>query len=132
MAITHTYDPDLNRLIMKASGTLDVPQLEVYLAEVLANEDIREGFVELVDLSAVEDFAMKFSETGVFEPIWRKYVAKGVARTVVLATSDASFGLFRMLITSLIAAMGTEDIPFYVFRDRESAMNALEGNVATS
>ena len=130
MAISHTYDPDLNRLTMRASGTLTVPQLEVYLAEVLSNPDIREGFVELVDLSDVDDLAMKFAETSVFEPIWRKYVDKGVARTVVLAPTDSTFGLFRMLITSLVAAMGTEDIPFYVYRDCETAMRALEGDIA--
>ena len=132
MAVTHTYEPDTNRIIMQASGTLTVPQLEVYLAEVLGNEDIRDGFVELVDLTEVEDLAFKFSETAVFEPIWRQYVAKGVKRTIVLAPTDVAFGIFRMLITSLTAATGEEEIPFYVFRDREAAMNALEHGVTPS
>lgn len=94
--VAYVYDAKQNLVRARAEGVLRVSELLDYVRQVVEDETIRPGFVEVVDFEPVKDMTITYSEMAPFPQIWKRYLAKGVRATILYAPSDVAFGVCRI------------------------------------
>ncbi|MCP4900681.1 MAG: hypothetical protein GY906_27270 [bacterium] len=125
MPLSFSYDRERMVLSTKADGIVTLEEMLDYLHVVIADEHIKPGFVELVDFSAIEDFVVSFNDTRPFEDLWKSYVEKGCAATIVYAPGDLSFGVVRMVQTVIQTSGHGDQGVFVVVRTQVEVAEKL-------
>lgn len=106
MTIKAEYDPGTNIFSVQASGKLTSTEIRNHLQDMLANTSCLPGFIELVNLDDVEDFALLFSDLDL-EPIneaCEKLLAKGHRAVLVRTYNEKSRRLAEMILPVFRAA----------------------------
>lgn len=60
MAIHYSYSSIENTIIVEAQGVLTIEEIESYVNEVIKDENIQDGFIEVFNLKDVQDFDFTF------------------------------------------------------------------------
>ena len=125
MPFAYQYDAGSNVVRARLSGEINMAELVSYLSQVLGDEDIRSGFIEVVDFECVEDLTIRYSSVGPLRGIWKQYLQKGCTATIAYAPTDISYGTCRMMQT--IIGFDVEDITenFVVVRTKEEIEEKL-------
>ena len=97
MPISYCFDKSTAILQSKFSGIIVFSELVEYLNSVVADQTIGSQFVELVDMQGAVDLQVYFSELHPLGALWQRYIDKGCLATVLVAPTDLSFGIARMI-----------------------------------
>ena len=100
MPIRYDYDQSQNIVKTYPYGELKTLEIADYFKEMIKDDEIRIGFIELVNFKNVENFRFSYDEA---ENILKAYNAlndeKNVRATVFIAEKDMHYGMSRMLQT---------------------------------
>ena len=100
MPLRYKYDQDQNIVNTYAYGELSTLEIADYFIEMIKDDDIRMGFIELVHFEDVENFLISYNEA---ENILKAYNAlneeKNVRATIFVTERDLHYGMARMLQT---------------------------------
>ena len=100
MPIRYEYDQDQNIVNTHPYDELSTLEIADYFIEMIKDEEIRMGFIELVNFKNVENFLISFNEAG---KIIKAYNAlnevKNIRATIFITERDMHYGMARMLQT---------------------------------
>lgn len=119
MPIDYKYDFDSNTVRMRAVGEISTADIIAYVSDVLADEGVQPGFIELVNMESVKDLTVNYISVSPLKDMWTRYLNKGCIATIVYAPSDIGYGTCRMI--QAVVGFGEEDIGdrFVVVRTQE-------------
>lgn len=118
MPIPHHYDTEQNLITATPRGTVTARDFSAYVKAILADESIRAGFVEIIDLEQTEDVVASFRELFEFRELWERYLAKGCRATLIHAPTPLSYGVFRMFRSAISPDVYSRG-SFEILRTRE-------------
>lgn len=100
MPLRYEYDQDQNIVNTYPYGELTTLEIADYFKEMIKDDGIRIGFIEVVNFKDVENFRFSYDEAA---SILRAYNAlndeKNVRATIFIAEIDMHYGMSRMLQT---------------------------------
>lgn len=126
MPVSYTYDRDKKIIDTDAHGVVTVNEIVQYLNSLLADDQIVYGSREIFSLEHATDLVMKYSEVGVFQDLWAKYKKRIGQRVLVVAPTDVSYGLFRMLSTVVALSDKEAADAFVILRSRSELSDYLK------
>lgn len=102
MPLSYRYDSSINAAVTTVTGTLLEEEVLAHLRKLRDDHDIPCGFIEIVDFSATEDFAIKVSGAGRISFLVPELQdRKNYRGTVFFAPSEKAFGIARVFQTML-------------------------------
>ena len=120
MPIKYDYDADSNVIHCRPYGKLTVSEVDEYFQELVKNEQIQNGFLEIVHLKEVEDFLCASSEAQKMVESFRKIKdTKDINGTVFIGESDFHYGIARMF--QLFNEVQSSEYSFIVVRSEKRA-----------
>ena len=100
MPVRYEYDQDQNIVNTYPYGELCTLEIADYFKEMIEDDEIRIGFIEVVHFKDVENFRFSYNEA---EYILKTYNSlndeKNVRATIFIAEQDMHYGMSRMLQT---------------------------------
>ena len=100
MPVRYEYDQDQNIVNTYPYGELTTLEIADYFKEMIKDDEIRMGFIEVVHFKNVENFRFSYNEA---EYILKAYNSlndeKNVKATIFIAEKDMHYGMSRMLQT---------------------------------
>ena len=134
MPVPYTYDDTRNTVDCRPHGVVVISEVVAFFDAVLADEDVREGAIEVVYISGVDDFQFSSAEAHVIpKKILEIRQRKGLQATVIIAEGDLHFGVARMI--QILHELADENYPAKIIRsevqleDTLSALSRLEQQV---
>lgn len=126
MPYSYQYNAETNIIDSCWTGIFSVKDIHEYLTAVLADDRIQPDFIEIVNIEAVENLIVRYSETAPFEDIWKRFHDKGCTATIIYAPTDKSYGTFRMLKS--VVESRNENLPqdFIVVRTKEEIAKQIK------
>jgi len=102
MPVEYRYDSTLKAVVTKVTGTMEEGEVLTHLRKLRDDTSIPNGFVEVVDFSAADDFAVKVSGAGrISFLIPELQDRKDYRGTMFFAPGDLAFGIARVFQTML-------------------------------
>ena len=124
MPVRYEYDQDQNIVNTYPYGELSTLEIADYFIEMIKDDEIRVGFIELVNFGNVENFLISYNEA---ESILKAYNElndeKNVKATIFIAERDMHYGMSRMLQT--LHEMNNSADNMYVVRTEEGAKQVI-------
>lgn len=119
MPVTYTYDQEKKIIDTNAHDIVTVNEIVEYLNSILSDDEIVYGSIEIFSLENATDLIMSYSEMGVFKDIWAKYKKRIGQAVLIVAPSEVSYGLFRMLSTAVALSDEEASEAFVLVRSRD-------------
>ena len=117
MPVRYTFEAATRTVETTCSGILTMGEIVRYFEELAADDAVASGVIEVVDLTGVDDFVLSSSEASrIPEAYKRVQAAKSIEATFLLGTTDANFGVGRMIQSYFHSRF--PDHPFQVVRSR--------------
>ena len=124
LAVSFTYEDENNLLWIRMSGVVTPDVADEYTEFMEANDDVRPGYIEVVDFTDATDFELSYQSirrvTDVLSELKDK---RGYSGTVMIAPNDFSFGIGRM-VSAISEAAKIADMR--VVRDKSQVYRAIE------
>ncbi len=100
MPVKYEYDQNSNIVHTRPYGELSTSEMKVYFKELINDDEIKTGFVEVVHFENVENFLFSSNEaSSIFELYNKLKENKRLRATVYIGERDIHFGVARMLET---------------------------------
>jgi hypothetical protein len=125
MPIDTAHDARTNQIRTRVSGSLGAAEFLAYCERVLADPAVRPGFLEVLDVDPAAVFHLASGELLPFRMLWRRYLEKGLAGTLVHAPSDHGYGVFRMFAAMIGAEAFDPRVRFEVHREAAAVERRL-------
>ena len=120
--VKYNYDPQKNIVTVYPNEALSVFDISEYVQQILADSNIKTGFIDLVDFQEVNDFQFTYKEALNFPAIFNDLInKKGYKGTIILTGSNLQFGVARMW--SMIM---DEHLNVHVVRSAEEAEKSID------
>ncbi|MEQ9400209.1 MAG: hypothetical protein RJQ04_13690 [Longimicrobiales bacterium] len=117
MPARYTFDPVTRTVEITCSGILTLGEIVQYFEDLAADDAVTAGVIEVVDLTGVDDFAVSSSEASGIPGAFNQVQAeKSIEATFLLGSSDANFGVGRMIQSYFHSRL--PDHPIEVVRSR--------------
>ena len=124
MPLKYKYDQDQNIVNTYPYGELSILKIASYFEEMIKDDEIRFGFIEVVNFKNVENFSFSYNEA---ESILKAYNAlndeKNVRATIFIAEKDMHYGMARMLQT--LHEINNSGDNMFVVRTEEEAKKLI-------
>ena len=121
MPLKHSYLPEENIIKVEALGELTISEIETYLNAVFNNDEIKNGYIEMLNLQGVVDFNFSFQCGRKVHKLYLKlFQKKQFGGAVHLAPNHLQFGISHILTAIL---EGIADV--YTVREKADLENAL-------
>jgi hypothetical protein len=124
MPLRYEYDQDQNIVNTYPYDELSTLEIADYFIEMIKDDEIRMGFIELVNFENVENFLISYNEA---EKIIKAYNAlnelKNIRATIFIAERDLHYGMARMLQT--LHEMNNSGDNMFVVRTEERAKQVI-------
>ena len=128
MPVTYQLDPVRKIIDTDAHGVVNVAEIVHYLETLLADDRIEYGSTEIFSLENATDLMMNYSDVQVFKAIWARYKEKIGQQVLVIAPTPLSYGIFRMLATSVAASDKSAESAFKILKSREETEAYLQNH----
>lgn len=125
MSVEYAHDARENLVHARVSGSLGAADFLAYCERVLADPVVRPGFLEVVSVDPAAVFHLASGELLPFRMLWRRYLEKGLAGTLVHAPSDHGYGVFRMFAAMIGAEAFDPRVRFEVHREAAAVERRL-------
>ena len=125
MAINFKYDNDTNTLYLKVTGILKSSEIINYFNNLLNENFLTKGFVEVVDLNETTDFVLRYSDLSLIEELTKRLNNIGQKATLMCGYNDVNKGISSMMMPLYCRA----DFEFVICNseyDLKRYMTALE------
>ena len=100
MPVEYRYDSDLRAVVTMVTGTLEEDQVLTHLRKLRDDETVPPGFVEIVDFSLADDFAIRVTGAGRIAFLLPELQERKDYRgTKFFAPSDLAYGIARVFQT---------------------------------
>jgi len=135
MGITYRYNAVDNIVETVGKGTLTFNEIVTYLHAVIQDKTIKPGFIELLNLEAIDNFIVEYRQLRPFIVLWQQYLEKGSFGTIIYAPNDVSYGICRMVQTFIDTSPGNQTEDFFVVRtkqERDKELRQLQERNANS
>ena len=119
MAITYAYAQSENLVLTEAKGVISIQEMSIYADNVFKDQNIKTGFIEVVDLSGATDLQVSYISAQQLTKSWDKWQQKSHKGSIIYAPTDLAFGIVRMMQTLIEIEPGSEAIPHIVTRNRD-------------
>jgi hypothetical protein len=120
--VEYNYDPQKNIITVYPNEALSVLDISEYAQKILADSNIKTGFIDLVDFQEINDFQFTYKEATNFPAIFTDLINKKDHKgTIILTKSNLQFGIARMW--SMIM---DEYLDVHVARSVEEAEKSIE------
>lgn len=120
--VEYNYDPQKNIVTVYPNEALSVLDISEYVQKILADSNIKAGFIDLVDFQEIDDFQFTYKEATNFPVIFTDLINKKDHKgTIILTKSNLQFGIARMW--SMIM---DEYLDVHVARSVEEAEKSIE------
>jgi hypothetical protein len=120
--VEYNYDPQKNIVTVYPNEALSVLDISEYAQKILADSNIKTGFIDLVDFQEVFDFQFTYKEATTFPAIFTDLINKKDHKgTIILTKSNLQFGIARMWSTIM-----DEYLDVHVARSVEEAEKSIE------
>jgi hypothetical protein len=106
MQIQFRFDPDLKILFAKGSGIISLDDLLEYGKKVLEIPGDLTGAIEYVDFSETKDIAVSYQSAQHMLDVYKQWMSKGIAGSVLYAPTDVCYGMARMIGAVLSSVSG--------------------------
>lgn len=114
MPVEYSYDSALKSVVTTVTGTLEEDEVLTHLRKLRDDEAVPPGFVEIVDFSSADDFAIRVSGAGRIAFLLPELQERKDYRgTKFFAPSDLAYGIARVFQT----LMEQLDIETEIYRD---------------
>ena len=124
MPVRYEYDQDQSIVNTYPYGELSTLEIADYFKEMIRDDEIRIGFIEVVHFKDVENFRFSYNEA---EYILKAYNAlndeKNVRATIFIAERDMHYGMARMLQT--LHEMNNSGDNMFVVRTEEGVKQVI-------
>lgn len=118
MAIAYTFDQSENLVFAEAQGAISIQELINYKEIVLNDYNIKNGFIEIVDLSKVTDLEITYSSAEKLTRNWDKWKQKSHIGSIMYAPTDLTYGILRMMQNLINTEPGSEGTPHLVTKNK--------------
>ena len=123
MPLTYRYDAALQAVRTTVTGVLEEDEVLTHLRKIRDDRNLPSGFIEIVDFSAAEDFAIRVSGAGrIAFLIPELQERKRYGGTKFFAPNDLAFGIARIFQT----LMEQLDIDTRIYRDMGELETAVK------
>ena len=119
MAITYTYDQSENLVLVKAVGVISLQKLTQFADEVSRDMNIKDGFIEIIDLSKCTDIQVSYDTSAKLTKDWGKWEHKSHKGSIMYAPTDHAYGIIRMLQTLTDMEPGSKAVSHLVTRNKD-------------
>ena len=116
--------PDKNLIVYRPVGIISATDIIDYIQNVIKDKDFKEGLIEYIDLSGVEDWKLDHQEVEkvTYVDSDGQGTVKKINKCAIFAPSDIAFGMARMYQN--FADKYNSNI--YISRKREDALGYLK------
>lgn len=125
MPVRYEYDQERNIVNTYPYGELTTLEIADYFKEMIKDDEIRMGFIEVVHFKNVENFRFSYNEA---EYILTAYNSlnneKNVRATIFIAERDMHYGMARMLQT--LYEMNNSEDNMFVVRTEEGIKQVID------
>ena len=122
MPLKYTYNEEENMVKVEATGKLAIAEIESYAMGLLASPDIKQGFIEILNLRGVRDFDFTFDSGRRLSQIYYKlFKEKKFKGSIHLSPDDMQYG-----ISNLMSAILENVSIVYTVREKEEISLALD------
>jgi hypothetical protein len=123
MPIDYHYDHDLKAVICEPTGRIEKDDIINYFSRLLTDKSVPSGFIEIVDLSGVEEFAISYQDAPEMAAKIGSLVAiKGYKYSYLFAPNDAAY----KFISPFPKLAEDRGLKIEIFRDWEEMMASIQ------
>jgi hypothetical protein len=119
MAITYTYDQSENLVLVKGVGVISIQELSQFADKVSGDMNIKDGFIEIIDLSECTDLQVSYDNSPKLTKDWDKWKHKSHKGSIMYAPTDHIYGITRMLQTLTVMKSSSKAAPHLVARNKD-------------
>ena len=109
MAIRYHFEPEWKIFCAKGAGIVSLDDLLEYGRQVYEMPDDLAGTIEYVDLSEATDIAVSYQSAQQMLDMYKGWMARGIAGSVLYAPSDLCYGLARMISAVISSISGIKE-----------------------
>ncbi len=125
MPIKYKYDPKLNVVYSFPYGKVSDLDISDYFNELINNDEINTGFIEVAYFKNIEDFLFSSDKaSNILEKYMELRKAKNLNTTLLVGESDLHFGFARMF--EIFHGMVNPEGTFFVVRSEEEADDIIK------
>ncbi len=121
MPINFKYDNDTNTLYLKVTGILKSSEIIDYFNNLLNENFLKKGFVEVVDLNETTDFVLRYSDLSIIEELTKKLNNIGQKATLMCGYNNVSKGISSMMLPLYQSA----DFNFFICNSEDDLKNFM-------
>ena len=122
MPLDYRYDSALKAVLTTVTGTLEEDAVLTHLRKLRDDQAIPSGFIEVVDFSSAEDFAIRVSGAGrIAFLVPELQERKDYQGTTFFAPTDLAYGIARVFQT-LLEQLGIEAEIYREWGELEAAV----------
>ena len=121
MPINFKYDNDTNTLYLKVTGILKSSEIIDYFNNLLNENLLTKGFVEVVDLNETTDFVLRYSDLSTIEALTKKLNNIGQKATLMCGYNKVSKGISSMMLPLYQSA----DFNFFICNSEDDLKNFM-------
>jgi hypothetical protein len=123
MPVQYRYDPALKAVLTTVTGTMGEDEVLTHLRKLRDDDSVPKGFVEVVDFSSAEDFAVTVSGAGRISFLVPELQdRKDYKGTIFFAPGDRAFGIARVFQT-MLEQLGIETQIYREWHELETAVD---------
>ena len=125
MALKYKYSPRLNIVNARPYGEHSSLDVFNYFNELINSEEIKHGFISVVDFENVDHFLFDTDEGGEIAQMHTELQAKkNIRATVFIAKNDLNYGIARMM--QILHDLNDPAYDVFVVSNQEEANNILK------
>jgi hypothetical protein len=126
MPINYHYDPDLKAVISEPTGRIEKDDIINYFSKLLSDKSVPQGFIEIVDLSGIEEFAVSYQDAPeMAAAIGYLVTVKGYKYSYLYAPDEDAY----KFISPFPKFMEERGLKIEIFRDWEEMVSSIQRRV---
>jgi len=124
MPVPYTYDSARNTIDCRPHGVVVISEVVAFFDAVLADDEVREGAIEVVYIDGVDDFQFSSAEAAVIpKKILELRAQRGLRATMFIAHGVLHYGIARMI--QILHELADEDYPTRIVRSESQMAKTL-------
>ena len=123
MPIDYHYDHDLKAVICEPTGRIIKDDIINYFSRLLSDDSVPYGFIEIVDFSGVEEFAVSYQDAPeIAYKIGPLVAVKGYRYSYLFAPNDT----VSLFISPFQRLVGNRGLKIETFRDWDEMVSSIQ------
>ena len=126
MKIEYEYSEEDNLVFVNPVGIVDIKSFKEILINILNSDNIRQGYIDVVNFEKVDDFTINLHDCIELTKIFKKLKEKKHYRGAVVYAKDDTVLFMAKILSAVLGTVGITDIKIINNNDKNTIHSVVK------